>query len=270
MFWTRVKSILVFIPLTILMIFIGGIPYYIFIAAVLGVAAWEFWRLFKTMGFNPSIFVIESGVLLFVLHRILFGIKYADILISVILFGVALYALIRYQQNDEDAAVNFGLHLTVILILGWVGSYFITMRSMPDGRWWLLLALPITWLADTGGYTFGKFWGRTKMAPRLSPKKSWAGFVGEIVFGMLAGVLLSLLWHIWMPTMLWWHGLVMGAVLSVTTILGDLLISLFKRTARVKDTSNLIPGHGGILDRIDTWIWAALIGYYTTLFLMRL
>lgn len=270
MFWKRFKSILVFIPLTLLMIFIGGIPYYLFIAIVLGVASWEFWRTFKTMGFNPSLLIIEGGTLAFLLHRIFFGIKYSDILLGGIIFLVALYALIRYEQQDEDAVVNFGLHLTAILILGWVGSYFITIRAMPDGRWWMLLALPVVWLADTGGYTFGLLWGRHKMTPRLSPKKSWEGYAGEILFGMLFGVLLSLLWHIWMPGMIWWHGLVMGAVLSVTTIMGDLLISLFKRTARIKDTSNLIPGHGGFLDRIDTWIWAAMIGYYTALFLMRL
>lgn len=269
MFWQRFKSILIFIPLSILMIIIGGIPYYLFIAIILGVASWEFWRLFKAMGFNPSLFIFVAGTLSFLLHRAIFGIKYADILLGGVVFLVALYALVRYEQGDEDAAVNFGLHLGGILILGWVGSYFITLRAMPDGRWWTLLALPVVWLADSGGYTFGLLWGKHKMAPRLSPKKSWEGYLGEIIFGMFFGILLSLLWHIWMPAMRWWHGLVMGAVLSVTTILGDLLISLFKRTARVKDTSNLIPGHGGFLDRIDTWIWAAMIGYYTALFLSR-
>jgi phosphatidate cytidylyltransferase len=266
---TRFFSALVFVPLTLLMIFIGGIPYYIYIAIILGVATWEYWRLFKTMGFNPSLFVFMGGIFAFFLHRIIFGIKYADILLCGILFLVALYALVRYEQGDEDASLNFALHLGGILVLGWVGSFFITTRTMPDGRWWMLLAIPINWLADMGGYTIGKPWGRHKMVPRLSPNKSWEGYAGGILFGMVSGVLLSFLWHIWMPGMLWWHGLVMGVVISASTILGDLLISLFKRSARVKDTGNLIPGHGGFLDRIDTWIWAAMIGYYTALFLSR-
>jgi len=251
------------------MIFIGGIPFYLYIAVILGLATWEYWRLFKTMGFNPSLFVFFGGVFAFILHRILFGIKYADILISAVLFLIALYALIRYEKQDDDAIINFAIHLSGILILGWVGSYFISIRDMPDGRWWLLLALPITWLADMGGYTFGKPWGRHKMSPRLSPNKSWEGYLGGILLGTLSGVLLSLLWGIWMPDLTWWKGLIMGFVVSVLTMLGDLLISLIKRTARLKDSGNLIPGHGGFLDRTDTWVWAAMIGYYMALFLSK-
>lgn len=118
MFWTRTKSALVFVPLTLLMIFIGGIPFYLYIAVILGLATWEYWRLFKTMGFNPSLFVFFGGVFAFILHRILFGIKYADILISAVLFLIALYALIRYEKQDEDAIINFAIHLSGILILG--------------------------------------------------------------------------------------------------------------------------------------------------------
>lgn len=270
---TRFFSALVFVPLTLLMIFIGGVVYDIFILIVLGVATWEYWRMFKNLGFNPSLLVFEGGVMALALHRILFGIKYADIVLSGILLLTALYALICYERRlcqDEDAFLHFGMHLSGILLLGWVGSYFFSVRALPDGRWWMLLIIPINWLADMGGYTFGKTWGKHKIAPRLSPHKSWEGYFGGILFGVVSGVLLSLLWSIWMPTMQWWHGLVMGLVISSSTILGDLLISLFKRTARVKDTSDLIPGHGGFLDRIDTWIWAAMLGYYVVLVLLKI
>jgi phosphatidate cytidylyltransferase len=106
------------------------------------------------------------------------------------------------------------------------------------------------------------------MTPRLSPNKTWAGLLGGIIAGTLTGLLLVLLLRaaglLAVDTPLW-QGMVMGFVVSTLTPTGDLFISLFKRTAGVKDTGNLIPGHGGILDRIDTWIWAGMLGYYLVL-----
>ena len=129
----------------------------------------------------------------------------------------------------------------------------------------MLTALPATWLADCGAYFIGRWLGQRKMAPRLSPGKTWAGFGGGVLWGTVSGLLLVLLWRSvgWLPSETpLWQGAVMGLVLSVFTPVGDLLISLFKRTAEVKDTGAIIPGHGGILDRIDSWIWAAMLGYY--------
>ncbi|MFH1446037.1 MAG: phosphatidate cytidylyltransferase [Chloroflexota bacterium] len=267
---TRVKSVLVIIPLSLIMFYLGGIPFQIFIIAVLGIAAWEYWRLFHTMGFTPSLFIILGGVLLFILQRIFFGIKYADILFGIMIFIVAFYSLICYELGDEDAALSFALNLAGIFYLGWVGSYFISIRSLPNGRWWSLTVLPIIWLADMGAYTIGKPWGKHKIMPRLSPKKSWEGFLGAIAFGIAAGALLSLLWHPFLPDLTIWKAMLMGLILSLLTPLGDLTVSLFKRMAHTKDSGNLIPGHGGVLDRIDTWIWAALIGYYLVLVLDRI
>jgi len=151
------------------------------------------------------------------------------------------------------------------LYLGWVGSFFIALRALPFGLGWMLTALPATWLVDNGAYFFGRWFGKSKMAPNLSPGKTWAGFIGGILSGTLSGLLLVLLWRAvgFLPTDTpIWQGAVMGLVVAVLTPVGDLLISLLKRTADVKDTGNLIPGHGGVLDRIDTWIWGAMLGYY--------
>lgn len=264
----RVKAALVFVPLVLIMIYFGGWAFNLFISAVLLVAAFEYTRLFKTLGHSPALPVLLAGVLLFSLERWFFNGQYLGALLSLAVFLTALTALIQYESGNGHAALNFGITLGGILYLGWVGGFLIALRALPDGRGWLLTALPAVWLADSGAYFIGRWLGKTKMTPRLSPGKTWAGLAGAVVIGTLSGVGLVALWRAvgFLPagTPLW-QGAVMGFVLAVLTPMGDLLISLFKRTAGVKDTGNLIPGHGGILDRIDTWIWAALLGYYLVL-----
>ena len=261
----RVKSALIFTPLVLVMIYLGGWAFNIFFIAVLLGAAYEYVRLFRTLGYSPALPVILAGVLLFTLERWFFDSRYLGIVLSFAVFSAAVAALIQYERGNEHAALNFGIVLSGILYIGWVGSFLIGLRMATDGRGWMLTALPAVWLADSGAYFIGGWFGKKKMSPHLSPKKSWAGLAGAIVAGALSGVGLVALWRVtgWLPveTPLW-QGAVMGFTVAVLTPVGDLLVSLFKRTVGVKDTSNLIPGHGGVLDRIDTWIWAALIGYY--------
>ena len=261
----RTKSALIFTPLVLLMIYLGGWAFYVFIAAILLAAAFEYARMFKTQGHSPSLPVMMAGILMFVLERWFFDGRYVAIVLSLVIFLTALAALVQYESGNEHAALNFGISLSGILYLGWLGSFLVALRAIPDGRGWLLTALPVVWLADSGAYFIGRWLGKAKMTPRLSPKKSWAGLAGAIVFGTLSGVGLVALWQLtgWLPADVpLWQGAVMGFVVALLSPIGDLMISLIKRTVGVKDTGNLIPGHGGVLDRIDTWIWGALIGYY--------
>ncbi|MFU8825870.1 MAG: phosphatidate cytidylyltransferase [Brevefilum sp.] len=261
----RVKAALVFVPLVLILIYIGGWLFNLFILAILLAGAYEYVRLFNLTGQRPSLVIVLTGVALIVLQRWFFPNEVLGLLLSLLILATAIAALIDYERGGQGAALNFALNLTGMLYLGWVGGAFIPLRSMTAGLGWVLTALPSVWLADSGAYFIGKWLGVRKMAPRLSPGKSWAGLAGGALAGTVFGALLVLLWRAvgFLPgeTPLW-QGALMGLVLSLLTPVGDLLVSLFKRTAGVKDTGNLIPGHGGILDRIDSWIWAALIGYY--------
>lgn len=273
MFWTRFKSVLVFVPLMLIMIFIGGAAFQLFMAAVLLMAAWEYWHLLTIMGFRPSLFVILGGLLILMAQRVFFGFQYTDLVFAGIYFLVALYCLLSYERGFTNAIINFALHLSVILYLGWIGSYFFTIRSLGGGtagKWWMLSLIAVVWLVDLGAYTFGILWGKHKMCPRLSPKKSWEGYFGGIIFGIVAGILLSLTLQKPLPDFSLWQGAILGLALGLLTPIGDLFISVLKRTAGVKDTGSLIPGHGGVLDRIDSWIWAAMIGYYLILLLGKI
>jgi phosphatidate cytidylyltransferase len=264
----RVKAALIFVPLVLILIYIGGWVFNLFITGLLLLAAYEFVRLFNQMGYHPSFLVASLGILLIIIQRWFFEVQHLSIFLSFFLFFVVVAALIEYERGKTDAAFNLAINLMVSFYLGWVGSHFILIRALPEGLGWLLTALPATWIADSGAYFIGRWIGKQKMTPRLSPGKTWAGLLGGIIAGSLSGLLLLLLWRavglLAVDTPLW-QGLVMGFVVSILSPAGDLFISLFKRTAGVKDTGNIIPGHGGILDRIDTWIWAGMLGYYLVL-----
>lgn len=263
---TRVKAALVFVPLVLILIYIGGIPFNGFITLLLLATGLEYARLFSRINQNPSNHIILlPGILIFALQRWCFPGQYLDIVLTVVILLAAVTALVQYEKGLNHAAQSFTALVAGILYIGWVGSFFISLREMPYGRGWLLTSLPSVWLADCGAYFIGRWIGKKKMTPRLSPGKTWAGLIGAVLTGMASGPLLVWLWRSihWLPPQTpLWQGALMGLVLAILTPIGDLLISLFKRTAGVKDTGNLIPGHGGILDRIDTWIWAAMLGYY--------
>jgi phosphatidate cytidylyltransferase len=130
-----------------------------------------------------------------------------------------------------------------------------------------MMVLPIIWAGDTGAYLIGSVYGKHKMTPRLSPKKSWEGYVAGLVTSILVGVFLSYaytslgtqpLGGLITPLQGAFLGLVIGALVP----LGDLGESMFKRQGGLKDSSNIFPGHGGFFDRVDSWIWGAALGYF--------
>ena len=141
----------------------------------------------------------------------------------------------------------------------------LSLRALPNGLWWLWVTLPAVWLADSGAYFIGKRFGRHKLSPRLSPKKTWEGYLGGILFGSLGSIAWVALWEIWFPVnplLTPVRVALLGLAIAVITPLGDLGESMIKRQVGIKDSSHLIPGHGGVFDRIDSWLWAGVIGYY--------
>ena len=261
----RVKAAFIFTPLVLILIYFGGWAFNGFIILILLLAGWEYARLFRRIGASPSIPILFIGILVMAFNQWLFHGQYLGAAITLVIMLTALFAMIQFERGDQNSVENFSITLSGILYLGWVGGAFIPFRAMVDGRGWVLTALPAVWLADSGAYFIGRWLGKAKMTPRLSPGKTWVGLMGATLTGTLSGFLLVWLWRSvgFLPASTpLWQGAVIGFILAILTPLGDLLVSLLKRSAGVKDTSNLIPGHGGILDRIDTWIWAALLGYY--------
>ncbi|HOA21719.1 MAG TPA: phosphatidate cytidylyltransferase [Anaerolineaceae bacterium] len=262
MFWTRFKSALVFVPLMLAVSYLGGAVYAVLILAALGLGTWEYWRLLKTMGYFVSFPLLLGGVLALMILRLFSGFALMDLALVVILIASAIISLDRFEKQDAQAVLTFALHVSGILYIGWLGGYFFSLRSLPNGAWWTMLSLGLVMLVDLGAYLIGVKYGKHKIFPRLSPRKSWEGYAGGVLFGAGFGALLALILPAVMPELAVWEGALMGLVIGALTPFGDIFVSMLKRIAGVKDSGNLIPGHGGILDRTDTWIWAVMLGYY--------
>ena len=261
----RVKSALVFVPLLLLISWLGGIVYFLAILVILGIGTWEYWRLLKTMGYDVSFPLMLAGVELLLILRQVSGFAATEWALLAILLASAIFSLVRYSKIEAQAVLTFGLHVSGILYMGWLGGYFLSLAALPKGNWWVMVTLALVWMADLGGYIFGTKWGKHKMSLRLSPRKTWEGYLGGVIFAVLSGLILSLALRLVLPELALWEGAVMGLVIAWLTPFGDLFISMLKRAAGVKDSGTLIPGHGGILDRADTWLWAMMLGYYLVL-----
>jgi len=138
-------------------------------------------------------------------------------------------------------------------------SHFVLMRNLERGRLWVLFTLVTVYFGDTLAFYVGRAWGKRKMAPQISPGKTVEGGLGAMA-GSVAGAWVSKL--IFFPSIPVLHVLILGAAVGVIGQLGDLWESLLKRSARVKDSGGMIPGHGGLLDRIDSLLFAAPLVYY--------
>ena len=174
---------------------------------------------------------------------------------AVIWWGVALFWVVRYQQGENllpKRAVWKNLSGFLILLTAWAA---LVMMRRDYSAEWVLFFLCLIWAADSGAYFAGRRWGKRKLAARVSPGKTWVG-VGGAVAAAIAVTIPYLYWlKATLPQAVLLLSLVLTAVLI--SIVGDLLESLFKRQADCKDSGTLLPGHGGVLDRIDSLVAAA-------------
>ncbi len=168
--------------------------------------------------------------------------------IAMLWWAIAALWILRYPTPiSKPVAALSGF---AVLVPAFAALEFIVAQE--QGAQWLLFMLLLVWAADVGAYFAGRFFGRTKLAPRVSPGKTWAGVAGGVAATLLVAAAGA-----------WWFGatvfpyLLFGAAVAVVSIVGDLTVSMFKRSAGLKDSGRILPGHGGILDRIDSMTAAA-------------
>jgi phosphatidate cytidylyltransferase len=149
-----------------------------------------------------------------------------------------------YGDVLADAVVGGFVQIYVPFLAG----VALILLKQEGGQWWVLSFIAIAVAADTGAYAAGLAFGRHPMAPRISPKKTWEGFGGAVAASLIAGTLLA----IFLLDLPWWAGLIFGAAILLSATLGDLGESMLKRDIGIKDMSSWLPGHGGLLDRLDS------------------
>lgn len=197
----------------------------------------------------------------------------------VLVGGLTMLVVGFYDDMDTAAAV---MALTVIATMAWrlregaqgfvrdatagvfllsylflMGTFVMRMLATEDGTWRVVAFILVTIASDIGGYAAGVLFGKHPMAPTISPKKSWEGFAGSMVASVAAGVLV-VVYALEGP---WWAGLVLGVAGVCFATLGDLCESLIKRDVGIKDMGDLLPGHGGLMDRLDSLIAVAPVAY---------
>ncbi len=256
----RTLTALLLAPLVILLILLTPTGLFAPIVAIAFVAAmWEWTRLSGLQATMPRNGLLALTAVLFVLCWCARDTLWWPLIIGI---GVAWWIVVcqwlrhfafAAAPTRENSLIKLGAGLLVI-VPAWVAA--VSIHGAADrGNWWTLLALFIVWAADIGAYFSGRMFGRRKLAPTISPGKTWAGVYGAFVAGALVAVVGGMLLGVQDGKLV---GLLLLSVVTVVaSVVGDLLESLMKRHAAVKDSGNLFPGHGGLLDRLDS-VFAAL------------
>jgi len=253
---------LVMLPVSLVVVLYGGWLYAFVLALVFAVAASEYTALMQAGGYKPAGFAVIGSVTIFILARQADGTSLWVLPFAIMV--AMIYHVWTFDQGRDEAGSDFISSIAGIFYLGVLSSYYVSLRALPSGMWWVLLTLPAIMLADSGAYVLGSRFGRHKLTRRVSPKKSWEGYLGGVLSSAIGTPLLAWVYYQFGMSMqiTLLQAAALGSVLGILTLFGDLGVSMLKRQVGLKDTGTILPGHGGIFDRTDSWLWGAPLAYF--------
>jgi phosphatidate cytidylyltransferase len=261
---TRILVSAITIPLILLVCYLGGLYFLFFILAIALISLYEFHGLARKKNANSNFVIGIITTIILVLNSYYNYLHFDHLIIAVV---VALFVAELFR-NKESAILNIGVSLLGIFYLGLFSSTIVALRELFPGNYlnggYLIISIFVTiWLCDSAAFFLGTAFGKHKLFPRVSPKKSWEGAIAGFVFAILSMIALK---YILLDSFSISDAIVIGTIIGSIGQIGDLVESLIKRDAGVKDSSNLIPGHGGIFDRFDSLMLSAPVIYLYLVF----
>jgi len=256
----RTISALIGAPLFLGLIYLGGHYTAFLVAALTLLALREFMQIGEQMGIRAWYKLSTLVAVVWLISLLIGGVEWIlPVLVFWLLIGLGRLALNYPNTSLSDASFNIlGLFYSVVLL-----SHLYLLRQLPNGLEWTFLTIFLVWATDIGAYLIGRQFGSHLLAPRVSPKKTVEGSLG----GLLLSIVVALVfWHI-VGGASWLTYIIAALIIGVSAQIGDLCESAVKRSAGVKDSGKIIPGHGGILDRFDSLIFALPLMYYGVRFL---
>jgi phosphatidate cytidylyltransferase len=267
----RIVTALILIPLVLFLVFLGPRWQWLFtlaVAAVATLAAWEFLGMAEKAGANPPRIAVMVAILALFAGNFAWPDQTAPIL-GMLSLGLLIYC--TFSRPVEQMMADVSSSVFCLLYIGFTLIALPALREQTNGPSLVAFLLCAVWAGDTAALYIGRAWGRHKMAPSLSPNKTWEGTLGSVAGSLLATCGLLGLAHLlasqWDSAALSypedvWYWLGLAVVVNIGAQVGDLAESALKRSAGVKDSGSLLPGHGGVLDRVDALLVAAPVLWY--------
>ena len=265
----RARTALVLMPIVVVLAWFGG--WWAFAAALAAtlLALWELRGMLAQRGMHPITTLSGALCIVFLVAAELPQQRLALVALGIsgMLVGSFAWLIISRKASLSGSLTDWALTMVLPIYLGWPLAAFLILRGPTvgyhaNGFWWMLATLFGVWGFDSAAFFAGRWFGRHQMSPLISPKKTWEGAAGGLIFALVGVYLFTI------PIgVAWYHVLALGVLVSAAATLGDLAESLLKRDAGVKDSGTIMPGHGGILDRIDSLLFAILVVFFYAAFL---
>lgn len=269
----RWLTALIAMPIILSFNWFGGWAAFVATLLIVVIGSLELHHMLVHAGYRPLIEVSLGLGILFLIAAML----PVAIHLLILEIGVGAVLLVSFpwfflRKKLDGALVDWALTLAIPLYVGWPMSLVLLVRGydsvvwrpafggwiyLPAGAWWLLVALLGVWVFDGAAFFAGRYFGRHKLAPLISPGKTWEGVVGGFVFCIVVCLILTVV-PLGLP---WYLAILLALLIGSAATLGDLAESLIKRQTNVKDSGQMMPGHGGLLDRIDSLLFAFIVVY---------